>query len=299
MRTVSKVKIINSFTALMLKFSWDTDIKLAYELFQSYPLVIVRNTKQVSVKQLKKLSKSFGDLYSFSKHPLSGTTKNLRKYHLDKECEIIRVSNTTQKNGMSNGTLGSGFINWHSDFSHMDTTFYGSMLYNKKNGDKAITSFCHTPDILFYISRKEYAKLKKAFGYHSLYSRVYKMKDSVHQNLVKFRKHKTRNMEDEVCKPIILNTIRKKEAVYLSPATLIRIDNGLKLSKYIRLIEKVNHYHHFWKPHDILIYDNISLLHKRSAFFGERILYRINFNYKKILENIDMASPSNISNSNN
>ena len=282
MKTADKIKTINPFTALIYNFSWNKDIKLAYDLFHLYPLLILRNNDPVSIQRLKALSKSFGDLFAFSNKPSSEASKNLGSYHVDKEFEVVRVSNTTDKSGITNGALGDEFINWHSDFSHMDTDFHGSVLYNKKNGDQAITSFCHTSEIFSFLPREEYMQLKRSFGYHSLHSRVYKMNSLVHKKLVKFRKHKTGNMQHEVCKPIIIKTFRNNEAFYLSPATLTRIDNGLKPSKYIRLIEKTDHYHHLWKPYDILIYDNISLLHKRSSFSGKRILYRINFNYKKI-----------------
>ena len=280
MRETKKIQVVNPFTVLLKNFHGDKDIQVAYNLFIAYPLVILKSNCQVSIKNLKKIVKVFGDIYSYSNKQ---SPKQINQYHADQTCEIIRVSNTTDKNGKSNGVLGNEFINWHSDFSHIHTDFHGSMLYNKKNGHKSVTSFLSTFDLLALLSKKEYEQLKMSNGYHSLNSRFYKMASpSVQRQLIKFKKGKTGQLKELTSKPMIITTIRQQEVLYLSPATLQFIDNDLKVSKYIKLIDELYHYHHHWEPHDIVIYDNLSLHHKRQPFSGERVLYRINFNYKKI-----------------
>ena len=37
----------------------------------------------------------------------------------------------------------------------------------------------------------------------------------------------------------------------------------------------------FWGDNDMIIYDNLRVMHKRDAFEGERILWRIQFNYEE------------------
>ena len=295
MKSTNKVKIINSFTVSIQNFSLCEDSQLLRDLFFIYPLVVLRNKAAFPVERLKDISKVFGDIYSYSHQKSLAQIKTLRKYHFDKECEILRVSNTFNKNGMPTGTLGGESLNWHTDLGHSDTDFYGSILYNRKNGNKAITSFCDSSDLIPLISDEEYEILKKSYGYHSLrksyiYHRLhkgaYKMNLSVQAHMKQLKLlqgNEPEEFQKVVAKLMIMKTIREKEAFYLSPATLEYIDNNLEHLKYVRLIEKINHYHHIWEPNDILVYDNMSLLHKRSAVSGERIMYIMNFNYKNLL----------------
>ena len=285
MKTTYRIKHINSFTVQLEGFSLSKDKTLLLELFMTYPLIVLVKNNSLDLQKIKQIAKVFGDLYSVSRKKEkenSDKTQYLKKYHADESLEVIRVSNTVYKEGKADGTLGDSFINWHSDLGHTNTKFQGSLLYNKKNGDKAVTSFCHTPDLLFLIDRVDYLKLKKSNGYHTLNNRVYKLNFPDYDVLTKFKQYKTSENNQPVSKPLIIKTMRKKEALYLSPSTLKSVDNNINFFKYIKLIDKIEHYNHHWKPNDILIYDNLSLLHKRQAFTGDRILYRLNFNYKKI-----------------
>ena len=282
MKTGNKVKMINSFTAVINNFSWNKDFSFIRDIFLSYPLVILKNSSPVCLDNLKILAELFGKLFTHSDNCSQKQIEKMRKFHRDKDLSVIRVSNTVDKNGTANGTLGNGLIDWHADFAHLENNFHGSILYNQKNGGKAITSFCHTPDLGSIISKYDRQKLKISFGYHSLHDRVFRMRASVYKELVKFTEKKSGGKQNIVRKPIIITTIRNKKGFYLSPATLVYMDNNLKASKYLKYIEKIKHYHHNWEPYDILIYDNLSLLHKRSAFSGKRVLNRLNFNFDKI-----------------
>lgn len=281
MKNVKK-QIINSFTIRLENFSLQKDKLLLRDLFLSYPLIILTKNNSFSLENLKNIAKVFGKVYSYSSKNSLNQLKYLRKYHVDKKLEVIRVSNTVDKDGKPNGTLNNTFINWHADLGHTNASFQGSLLYNKKNGHKAITSFCHTPDLLSFITRQDYLKLKESSGYHTLNNRLYRLNPSDYKVLVNFKRHKASESNQPVSKPMIVTTIRKNEALYLSPSTLRYVDNGLDFHKYIKLIDRLKYYAHVWKPHDVLIYDNQSLLHKRQSFTGERILYRVNFNYDNL-----------------
>ena len=37
----------------------------------------------------------------------------------------------------------------------------------------------------------------------------------------------------------------------------------------------------YWNEGDIIVYDNLRMMHRRDAFEGERILWRIQFNYEE------------------
>ena len=288
MKNTYKARQINSFTAKVKNISFPEDEALLRDLFISYPLIILTENNPLTLQEIKNIARTFGEVYSFSSKKknnknLSNQVNYLKRYHADKDLEVIRVSNTLDNDGKPNGALNNSFIDWHCDLGHTNTNFHGSLLYNKKNGHQSITSFCHTPDLLSLINKEEYLKLKKAYGYHTLNNRVYKLNFPDYDVLIKFKKYKTSENNQPVQRPLIIKTIRKKEALYLSPSTLKHVDNNINFFKYIKLINKIEHYNHSWKPNDILIYDNLSLLHKRQAFSGERILYRINFNYKKCL----------------
>ena len=282
MKNTDKIKKINSFTVRLEGLRLREDKMLLCSLFMSYPLIVLTKNSPFGLEEVKDIAKTFGEVYSYSGHNSRDQLKYLKRYHADKNLEVIRVSNTVDEDGKPNGALNNVFIDWHCDLGHTNTSFHGSLLYNKKNGHKSVTSFCHTPDLLSFIEEEECLKLKESYGYHTLNNRLYRLNSSDYKVLVNFKRYKTSENNQPVSKPMVINTIRKKSALYLSPSTLKYVDNDLNFSKYIKLIDKVEHYNHHWEPHDILIYDNQSLLHKRQSFSGERILWRVNFNYKNL-----------------
>lgn len=231
--------------------------------FYRIPLLILENNDSISTDQLKELANTLGKIDPL--HPLNiiltkyrASQEYFKKIHVDKECDIVRVSNMVDENGEALGLQGNRLINWHTDAATKspDAGYYGSVLYNKKNGGKAIASFCHTPDLIPLISGDDYEIFKQSKGYHS-----YEYGDGGPQSPW----------------PLIMNTIRDKESFYLNPSSLKRTDCEYP-SKYIKMIDSnLEHYHHHWKSNDILIYDNTSLLHKKQTFTGDRVLYKTFF----------------------
>ena len=268
---LNKIENVNSWIIILKNFSWDQKgYNIFKNLFLRFPLIIMRSKTEVSPNKLKKLALTLGDILSLKQELKGHFNKQSKKFYVDKNLEILRISNNINEKEKFKGILSNKEVHWHSDLSYIDSNFNGSLLYNKENGHLATTCFCNAKEILTIIPLEDYRKIKGAFGYHSLY-KAFEGGFNYADNL------------KPVAKPLIVSTIRNQKAIYLSPATLKYIDRkDIHPIKYISFINNTPKYQHIWKPYDILIYDNLQLLHKRNAFSGRRTLYRINFNFNKL-----------------
>lgn len=279
---------LNHFAAIFKNFDVQKEENMPHvlEAFLRYPLLVLRGGKALSPQNLKNIARAFGSL-SVESDPCK--IKAMRKYFCDSEMAVLRVSaHRGAKNGPA-GVLGAGFIGWHSDLSHMETDFHGSLLYSSKNNSSARTSFCHTPDLRQKLSEEDIQKLKGKTARHTLRTAVFR-RDQMHayKDLKTLAHLKTEGQESAE-KALLIKDIRGCEGVFLSPATLSarRSSCGkVSLSRHIRLIEELPCYHHSWRPYDILIYDNSSLLHKREAFDAKeaRELQRVSFSFSNLLQ---------------
>jgi alpha-ketoglutarate-dependent taurine dioxygenase len=76
-------------------------------------------------------------------------------------------------------------------------------------------------------------------------------------------------------RPFVFNhPISDQRLVYCSPGTIQECN--LDLTDIIKFSEQ-NSYKHQWMENDLLIWDNLRMMHRRFAFSGERILWRTQF----------------------
>lgn len=266
--------LMNEFVVEIKSYGIEELIEQLPGIFRKYPVVVIRNDIPLEQSMIKQVARKLGSL-----HTEGLSNKTLESFHADKEQMILCISNSRDASNKPTGLLGEGEIQWHSDMSHIQSEHHGSLLYNVKNGHLACLQFCDTRSLLQVQSKRMKDKLRQLIGYHSLGKNSFGMERSIESQLIRFRNIKTDTVNALVSRSAIRETIQGGESVYLSPATLSGASHRFSYRDVLRNIQDNMLYKHEWQEYDIIIYDNLSTMHRRSSFSGERLLYRINFDY--------------------
>ena len=242
----------------------------AQKIFFNNALIVIKSIENISIKNLKKLSNKFGNLFSNS---VSSTKRFF--YNTDKE--VLEVSEKKM--------FGKSAMNWHKDMSYIDNEYYGTLLYNLNNDNTTSTQFVFT-------EKSSFVNDYNSFEYGA-YSGNTLLSDNEPNTLKVFKSHyKLRkrfanfNPDSLSMKPvkrqfIITHPITKQKFIYFSPGTVLSKNEIInKIQKDIIQLNK--QYNHRWSKNDILIFDNLQLMHKRDQVNQERQLLRLQFNYENI-----------------
>lgn len=175
---------------------------------------------------------------------------------------VINNTRTIQELS-SNGLFSNGDVNWHNDWSYGRGNYFGTILYNVKNAHLSPTWFCDMS--------KAPQELKDM--YKNAIGQYY---PPVHLHNQCFTERQLRLLEKQkISRPFnIKHHITDEDLLYCSISTLR--DNDLDLQPIVDWIEN-NSYMHKWEDNDILVWDNLKMIHKRVAFEGERLLWRTQF----------------------
>ena len=279
----------HGFSPLVLESHEDIDRNNITKLFFVHKIIVIRRRTFASCRDLRAIANFFGLVHSSNDTTYNSKDSfaaNIGDSHLfeDEQNEVVRISNIRGPKNEITGALGDGFIDWHNDFSHIPGDFHGTLLYNKMAGALAATTFCDCQK-LFEISNYK-NELLGLVGRHSLRKSIEAFSPG-YARLLKRRGLKIGRLPvSSTARSLVMrHPITGKNSYYLSPATLLppegvtdSIDN---------ILEEVESnpslcYKHKWGENDILLFDNLSLMHKRGPFSGERLLLRLQFNYANV-----------------
>ena len=224
-----------------MEYSDLIDIDLKEELLDN-GLIIVRDA-DITLAEFEQLAHSMGKPLVTDRHVLNDARS------------VQELS--------ENGLFGTGDVDWHNDWSYGRGNYFGTILRNVKNAELSPTWFVdmsEAPDELF----KMYAD---AIGHYYPPQRLHDVCFTEKQlELLK---------KQNVSRPFdFKHPITGERVLYCSPGTIQ--DNTHDLTPVIEWAEE-NAYKHMWEPNDIIIWDNITMMHKRAAFQGERLLWRTQF----------------------
>ena len=168
-----------------------------------------------------------------------------RKAWIDSEQNVQYISDK--------GLFGNENLEWHNDWSSGAGNFHGTALYNNKNGHLSTTDFIDMREAYENYPDKDYLHNTQgvyagAFGWDS--------PQAVKRNLA----HTHHVTGDTV--------------LYISPRNM---DPRIDITDLIEYCEQQDIYEHHWQDNDILIIDNLRVMHRRHAFEGERELWKILF----------------------
>jgi len=260
---------------------YQSPLSFQLKTFFDEKIIILKSQKALSIEKIKSLCLKFGTLY---KNDCG------HNFFINKDPYVLRVSQNDSRDNIK-GLFHNFELNWHSDFAHTEGDFHGTLLYNKKNGDKAVTYFIDTgkafdslPDGL----KKKYQNTKlNHFASEKAF--VNKKTTSTEKRLLKIKKYKIKGyfspacINDKVLRPLFFKHPKtKKYSIYISPATVdplpLKHDYSTILKHCMSYSQPI-----YWDKNDCILFDNLSSIHSRSSFKGKRELYRLQFNYENHL----------------
>ena len=228
----------------MLEIEWqDKWLHTLRDDLLNYGLLKIQMPSKITIEQFEKIANALGK-------PLVTT-----KHVLNENRTVQELSNT--------GLFSDGEVDWHHDWSYGRGNYFGTILHNVKNADLSPTLFCDmskVPDSL----KDMYSG---AIGHYY---------PPLHLHNTCFTEKQLMLLEKQkVSRPFLINhRVTGEEILYCSISTIQ--DNELDLSPIKEWCEE-NCYKHEWEEHDLLIWDNLKMIHKRFAFEGERLLWRTQF----------------------
>ena len=149
-------------------------------------------------------------------------------------------------------------VDWHNDWSYGRGNYYGTILYNVKGGELANTYFCDMTKAPRELKQKYRGRIGEYFPPESLQEKCFTEKQ------IKILK------KMKVRRPFIQKW-NGRELLYCSLGTINEDFPD------IREFAEQNSHEHWWKTGDILIWDNMRMMHKRDSFKGERTFWRVQF----------------------
>ena len=264
------MKKIQRFTPPVFNFKSAVNMSDAcfHKHFFLYGLIIIKSNKKILEDSLKKLSNKFGAIYA---NPSSG----YKFFYKDKY--ILEIS--------GNRMFGTGAMNWHKDMSYIRNKYYGTLLYNINQYNTTATHFVYTRQSSFSSDYNDFEYAAYSGNTHlsanetkvlSLFKKNRKLRN-------RFSNYNPRSLSMKPVKKnfLIKHPITHKKVIYFSPGT------ALSSKKIISKIEKDilnlnERYDHKWSHNDILIFDNLQLMHKRNRINSQRKLLRLQFNYENV-----------------
>ena len=273
------MKTNHSFYTVKFENFSQLNSSLKSKLFFDNKLLILKSNCPVSITQIKTLCFTFGSLYQ---------NKKGSHFFVDNDPFVLRISNNPNSKNIR-GLFHNFPLNWHNDFAHTPGEFHGTALYNYKNGEKAQMQFIDTQKAYKDLE----VSLKKRYENLCLPHKIYKKSliektlSPAEDRLLKMKKYKINGyfphsyLNESVMRPLFpTHPITKKKSIYLSPTT---VDSSLLKEDYYLILDHCLKYMktYQWDKHACLLIDNLSLMHARSKFSGDRELHRIQFNYER------------------
>ena len=206
-------------------------------------LVKVSCPKPLNLEQFEAITKSLGKPLVTDKH-------------------VLNEGRTVQE--LSDvGLFGDGEVDWHHDWSYGRGNYFGTILYNVNNAQRSPTWFCDmskAPDSLRYMYQDAEGE--------------YYPPTHLHGQCFTEKQLRILNKQKITRKFNIEHHITGEKILYCSLATMR--NNEYNVEPIREWIEE-NSYIHHWEDNDILLWDNLKMIHKRSAFEGKRLLWRTQF----------------------
>jgi taurine dioxygenase len=190
----------------------------------------------------------------------------LRQFQLPSDPEVLIISNIKENNQPIG--LGDAGHFWHSDLSYKEIPSLGSMLHAQelpKDGGDTLFANQHTAwEALPRLLQEKVAHLTAEHSYLAKYAEL--------QRRNPWRPNLTQAQVDEV-KPVVQPVVRVhpetgRRALFVSEHFTTKIvglpqaESDALLAELFDLSTRPEHvYRHQWQPHDMVFWDNRSLMH--------------------------------------
>jgi taurine dioxygenase len=233
--------------------------------------VLVFRDQRITPQQQVNFSRLFGPLQIHV----------LRNFQLAGHPEVLVVSNIVE-GGKPIGLGDAGHF-WHSDLSYKEKPSLGSMLHAQElpaeGGDTLFANMHLAYDTLPEAVKNEIRHARAEHSYLKQYAEL--------QRRSPWRPNLTQAQIDEV-KPVIQPVVRThpetgRQALFVSEHFTTRIvgmpedaSSALLQELFAHSVKPEHVYRHQWQPHDMVFWDNRSLMHLAAGCPGDqrRKLYR-------------------------
>ena len=233
----------------------DDDFAVLHRAHLDHHLLIFRDM-QITPAQQVAFSRRFGPLQIHV----------LRQFQLPSDPEVLIISNIKENNQPIG--LGDAGHFWHSDLSYKEIPSLGSMLHAQelpKDGGDTLFANQHTAwEALPQALKDKIAHLTAEHSYLAKYAEL--------QRRNPWRPNLTQAQIDEV-KPVVQPVVRVhpetgRRALFVSEHFTTKIVGVPQDESDALLAELFDHstrpehvYRHQWQPHDMVFWDNRSLMH--------------------------------------
>lgn len=207
---------------------------------------------------------------------------------------LFRVTNERDEHGEKTGLFADKELDWHSNGNGRPSGKEACVaLYCVRPGEDSVTSFCDTrraykelPDDI----KEIVDDIECLFKFEN--NTFYDLEED-DKELVIFEQHP--DFIDGVNKPLVYEHPWTKEKGLYFTFHYIRkmwrrsgkaIDE-VWLRKYLMdhiFQEKYIYHHDNWQPGDFVFMDQFHSIHKRNAVKGNRLLYRLSFDYRRLFK---------------
>ena len=244
----------------------EEDFTTVRDLYFERAVVVFRG-QTLTPSQQSAFSRRFGDLM----------VHVLTQFQILGDPEVLLLSNRRDADGNPIGFEDAGRY-WHSDISYNAEPALGTMLYAveipHQGGD---TLFADMAAAYETLSDKVKQQIDGRFAYHS-YTVNYKANETNAGSRPNLTDVQLATLEN-VLHPIVrTHEDTGRKALYVNQGFTYRID-GMSETKSDALLKKLfAHtteerfiYRHKWRPHDLLCWDNRSVMHHATLYDGKYI----------------------------
>ena len=257
----------------------DSTFAAIRDLWQRDPLVLFRRQSLTEV-ELIEFSRRFGEL---DKHTVKDLFDEATTDYRDPS--LFFISNLRFADGTRVGGLSNSEVVWHTDLIYRSNPVSGTIFYAIEMPDgQGSTSFCnmaHAYDTLPTGLRNDISTLKTRCKYFTKNPLSSTMRDAInkgHHLEAESDSEENLNNIDQRTPPVIHPLVLENPAtgqcsLYMSPNHTEAIeDMGHDQAQplFDRLLEHAlrpdNIYRHQWRNGDVLLWDNVRLLHRRDGF---------------------------------
>ncbi|WP_455288405.1 TauD/TfdA dioxygenase family protein [Cupriavidus necator] len=248
----------------------DTDFARIHRAHLDYHVVVFRD-QQITPAQQIAFSRRFGPLQIHVLH----------QFQLPGHPEVLVVSNVVE-NGKPIGLGDAGHF-WHSDLSYKEKPSLGSLLHARElpaeGGDTLFANMHLAWDTLPAALQRAVDGLQAEHTYLARYAEL--------QQRSPWRPNLTPEQIAQV-KPVLQPVVRThpetgRKAIFVSEHFTTRVvglpedeSRDLLDQLFAHSVKPAHIYRHQWQPHDLVFWDNRSLLHLAAGCPPEmrRVMYR-------------------------
>jgi len=257
---------LKPFGALIEASVFEVPDKELKTLFFKHALLIFKN-QTLTPAQLREVARKFGATWNNSQF-LNCT--------LDPhQPDILRISSDKSEDLRPMGLFGEKEIEWHNDGSILPGNYFGSALYGRKGSRLATTSWCLTTPTLEQMPEALDPEYRKAEARFHCFTDEF---DVISSDAYDAKRLEAASVKHPILKE---HPILKKLGALVSPASILPgREKELALSLAEKLLRPEWIYTHHWSDGDLILFDNLQTMHKRSKVNGPgREVWRIQFDF--------------------